>query len=256
MSEARYYIGRGSVLVAERNTDGSPKALRDVGETPEFEISVQVDFAENFNTKKAISVQDLHVAIKQTGTLRLVLKEASVENLALATFGEVVDETNGAFTAVAFPTGIVAGETYQIPGGRAKVSGCSIVDSAGIPVTVTSSKYEVDEDFGTVKFLNVTGYTQPFKIAGTEAAGKKSIALLTKRSQELFIMFKGVNIGTSDGDTNELWELYRVALGPASKLTGKGDEVALYELEGRLLADSDKGDDPDFGSFGRRRLLD
>jgi hypothetical protein len=254
MAKPKYYIGRGDVLVAERNTDGSPKALRDVGECPEFEISVQVDFAENFDTSKAISRQDLHVAIKQNGTLRFVLKEGTAENLALALFGESVAETDGAFTGVAFPTGIVVGEIHQIPGGRAKVSGVTIVDSAATPATVTNTKYSVDTDFGTVKFLDVTGYTQPFKIAGTEAVGKKSIALLTMRSQELFIMFKGTNI--ANNDAKELWELYRVALGPASKLTGKGDEVAMFEFEGKLLADQEKGDDPDFGSFGRRRLLE
>ncbi|HEY0545317.1 MAG TPA: hypothetical protein VGC91_08085 [Pyrinomonadaceae bacterium] len=254
MSKRAYFIGRGSILVASRNADGSPGTLRDVGEAPTIEVNVQVDFAENFDTSEAISTQDLHVAIKQTGKLRLVLKEATAENLALALFGKSVDETTGTFTAVAFPTGIIAGETYQIPGARAKVSSIVIVDSAVTPATVTSTKYEVDADFGTVKFLDVSSYTQPFKISGTEAAGKKSIALLTKRSQELFIMAKLTNV--ANDDKKELWEFYRVALSPATKIDGKGDEVVMYEMEGNLLKDREKGSDPTFGYFGRRRLLE
>ena len=253
-SKREYFIGTGNVLVAERNTDGSPKSLRDVGEAPEIEVDVQVDFAENFDTSDPISTQDLHVAIKATGKVRIVLKEATAENLALALYGNVVDESSGTFTAVAFPTGIVAGETYQIPGARAKVSSIVIIDSAGTPVTVTSSKYAVDTDFGTVKFLDVTSYTQPFKISGSEAAGKKAIALLTKRSQELFVMGKITNV--ANDDKKELWEFWRVALGPASKMQGKSNEAVTYEMEGNLLKDRTKGVDPSFGYFGRRRLLE
>jgi hypothetical protein len=251
--EATYLIGRGELAIADRDANGNPGALQDLGEVPEFEVSVDVTFADNFNTKKAISRQDLHVATRQTAKVRIVAKEATMENLALALFGEVVEGAGGNFSAVAFPSGIQAGGTYIIPGNRTRVSSIVITDSAVAPATVDEDDYEVDLVHGTVKFLNVTGYTQPFKIAGTEAADQKSVGLLKKRSQEKFIIFKGVNI--ADDDAPMQVGLYRVALGPAQKIPYKGEEAAMYELEGNVLSDDEKDEDADLGTFGYHRDL-
>jgi hypothetical protein len=253
MEDPVYLIGRGDISVADRDSGGNPGALQDLGEAPEFEVTVDVTFADNWNTSEPISEQDLHVATKLTGKVRIVAKEATADLLSLALFGEKVNIAGGSFTGVAFPAGIAAGETHVIPGNRTNVSSIVITDSAGTPATVTSSKYEVDEVHGTVKFINVSGYTQPFKIAGTEAANQEAVGLLKKRSQEKFVFFKGVNI--ADDDSPMQVGLYRVALGPAQKITYKGEEVAMFEFEGNLLSDRTKPRDADLGRYGYHRSL-
>jgi hypothetical protein len=249
-----YLLGRGEASYAERDADGNPGDLQDFGEAPEIEISVDVEYAENFNTKKAISRKDLKVAKSQTAKIRLVLKEHTVSNLALAFFGEVVEHAGGNFAGVAFPSGVVAGETRLVPGNRTKLSAVSIVDSAGSPDTLEEGvDYEVDLVYGTVKFLNVTGFTQPFKITGTEAASK-SVALLKKRAQVVYLYLKGINIA-GDEDKPFAAGLYRVQLGPAQKLAAKSDDVAMLEFEGELLSDDEKGDDAALGTYGYYRDL-
>lgn len=246
-------LGRGEVEYALRDADGNPGNLVEFGEAPEIEISVDVEYAEDSDTKKAISRKVLKVVKAQSAKIRLVVKDHTNGNLALAFYGEEVEHAGGNFAAVAFPDGIAAGETRLVPGNRTKLSAVVITDSAGAPETLDEgTHYEVDLVYGTVKFLDVAGFDQPFKIAGAEGAST-SVALLKKRSQEVYLYIKGINIGREDAPFAA--GLYRVQLGPAQKLSAKGDDYALLEFEGELLSDDEKDEDADLGTYGFFRDL-
>lgn len=246
-------LGRGEVEYALRNADGTPGKLVEFGEAPEIEISVDVEYAEDSDTKRPISRKVLKVVKAASAKIRLVVKDHTSGNLALAFYGEEVEHAGGDFADVAFPAGIAAGETHFVPGNRTKLSDVEIVDSQGAPVTlVEGTDYEVDLTYGTVKFLAVAGKTQPFKISGTEGAST-SVALLKKRSQEIFLYVKGINIGRDDAPFAA--GLYRVQLGPAQKLSAKSDDYALLEFEGELLSDDEKDEDSSLGTYGYYRDL-
>lgn|GEM_PF-6776627 len=252
-----YMAIKGDVLVAERDSAGNAGALRDVGEVELCEITVDTEYLDNFTNNSPVSEQDLHVPVKRTAKGSLTLKEASAENLALALHGEVIDETSGAFSAAAFPIGIAAGETHLLPGHRTKVSSLVITDSAGSPATlVAGTDYVADLVNGTVKFLIVTGRTQPFKAAGSEATGKKSIAILkSQKVTNKFIRVQGVNI--ADEEKAVVVDIFCVSLMPAKKVgLGNKAELSMYEIEMTLLADPKKAIDAQMGRFGQYRLLE
>lgn len=254
-TDAPYFIGMGSILLADRDqTTGEPGTFVDVGEVPQYEVMVEVEYKDNFETSGLISRQDAHIVYKQTAKMRIVMKEHTRANMALALYGTQVAEGTGAFAAVAFPT-VVVGDVRKVPGDRTMLSGVTIVDSAGTPATLTlGTHYSIDLTYGLVTFINLASFTQPFKIAGSEAAGKTSVVMLNRRSQEKVLMFNGINIGDDDKKVQDV--LYRVAFGPSSKFPGKVDNFAEYEYECAVLFDKTKGVDPTYGNFGRHRFLE
>jgi hypothetical protein len=254
MAKKKYLLLKGRLFVAKRNTDGSPKALRDVGECPLMKVMVEAEFLDNQPTDKPVQGTDLHVlfGLKVSGSMQV--KEATKDNLALMSFGTVVEQTTATITARAFPSGIVAGETYQLPGGLANVSAVTIVDSQVTPATlVEGTDFTIDKVFGTITFISVAGKTQPFKISCT-AGATSDVAIATGAPEELFLLLKGTNIG--EGNKPVLLELYDVACEPAKELPGKTNakEVGAYEIAFQAVEDEEKGTDPVLGSYGRYRL--
>jgi hypothetical protein len=183
------------------------------------------------------------------------VKEATKENLALMSFGTVVEQASATITNRLFPAGIVAGETYQLPGGLANVSAVIIVDSAVGPATlVEGTDYTIDKVYGTITFITVAAKTQPFKISCT-AGATTDVGIGTGAPEELFMLLKGVNIG--EGNKPVICELFDVACETAKELPGKTNakEVGAYEIAFEAVEDDTKGTDPVLGSYGRYRLI-
>jgi hypothetical protein len=251
-----YFLLRGNVDIAERLTTGEPGPLQELGETPDFEITIDEERAENMSTGGVFNEKDLSVTtyLGAKGTMRV--KEIEGNNLALAMFGEESADAGGAVTAQAFPSGIVDGEKHLLPGHPLNVSALSIVDSAVTPATLAlGSDYTVDLDFGTVTFLDVSGFTQPFKASFTEGASK-GVAIGTKVPGEKFVYFRGVNI--ADEEKPVAGEFYRTKFSPSKKITLKtadGKEVTVFEFELEFLADPKKTAVAPLGRLGRLRYI-
>ena len=253
-----YFYGRGQVWLADRDaTTGEAKNLVKFEEISELELTFDVTFVEHKNKSKALSVTDLKIVNELNGSGKLVVDQSNAELLAACVYGSVVTETGGAFSAQAFPTGIVAGEFHRLPGNRANVSSLVITDSAGTPATLTAgTHYKADTKAGIVEFINLGSFVQPFKAAGTEAAGQKSIVMLNQRSQEKYLIFDGFNL--ANGDKHVLVDLYRISVSPTKSLSlmSTGNEPRKLELELGFLADSTKADDAQFGRYGRIRNIE
>lgn len=251
-----YLLLRGNTDIADRLPTGEPDALSEFGEAPEFEISIEEERAENMATGGALNEKDLSVTTYMgcTGTLRV--KEVEGISLPLALFGQENSEAGATLTNQAFPSGIAVGEKHFLPGHPIGVTAVTIHDSAGTPDTLDAgTDYELDADFGTVKFLNVTGFTQPFKANYTKPA-IKSVSIASTVPGEKFIFFRGINI--ADEEKPVALEMYRARLSPSKQLslkTAEGKEVTVFEFTIEFLADPTKPRDPVLGRHGRLRYL-
>lgn len=250
------YIGSGNVSVAQLDTSYNPKKFTDLGEAPMVDIDPQAEFAESFATSKnQPNRRDIHQMIKPDLQVNLTLAIRQLLNLEMAVYGETSSETAGSYTGnEAFPTGIVANETYLIPGGHVGVSSLVIKDSAGSPVTVDPSKYSVNADAPLVTFLDVAGFTQPFKAFSYSYVAADKLKIMSKQTPDLCVIVDGKNLV---GGSTERWftRLYRISFKPASKLSvksgsnaGTGNEFALFELQGVPLVVPNKDE------FGEQRI--
>src|SRR5690606_17947621 len=137
----------------------------------------------------------------------------SYDMLVAYLFGAKSSVTGGSFSGKAFPSGIVAGDIMPLPDGITHASSIVITDSTGSPKTLTAgTNYRVSPSGSTIYFDDVTTggtFAEPFKAAGTEAAGT-GVGLLKTRTVEKALRFEGINV--ANGDEACVVDLYRVQL--------------------------------------------
>jgi hypothetical protein len=251
-----YLLLTGEFDIANRNADGSPAALQEMGEAPTCEMTIEEQRAENYATGGTLNEKDLSVTVVVDVKGALTVKEAGGDRLSLAVFGSKSEEAGGPVVAQAFPAGIAEGEKHFLPGRPLGVSALTIVDSAGSPETLEEgTDYTADLDFGTVKFLNVDGFTQPFKASYTKSA-TENVAIATTVTPEKFFFMRGKNLANEEKAV--VVEMYRTRFGPAKKVTLKTadkKEVSAFEYDLEFLADPTKPRDPVLGRYGRLRYV-
>jgi hypothetical protein len=245
-------MGRGALKLANRAADGSPGALTDVGENVVFSVEITKEYKENYSSRYAISEKDAHVPIRQALKVMLTIKEAVAKNLEIILHGKSTTYAGGTVTGAAFPSGIQAGETYELPGLQGAPSALTIVDSTGSPVTlVAGTDYVADLQFGTVKFNSsaLAGKIQPFKASYTQAGATRT-SILAQEVPDKYLRFEGINIANNDGPRNFLAVIYNAKLLPAKKVDFKGEDYAQFEIECECLIDPNKAEDPELGRYG------
>lgn len=254
---AEYYYGHGQAWLGDRTAGGLVDNF-DVSlpEIDSMSISLTKESIEHVSKRDSIAFKDLKVTRMVSGSGKIVCAQHNAEILKTYLYATKTAITGGAFVAAnaVFPTGIVAGDIMPIPNDRTNLSALtSIVDSAGSPATlVLGTDYEVNLNAGVVKFLNVGGYTQPFKAAGTETAGS-GVGIFMQRTQLKWCRFSGINIANNDEAV--VIDLYKVDIEPASEWTllNDGADVNKYEIAFELLKDTTKSSSATFGQYGRYR---
>lgn len=245
---AFYASFQGRVYLGERDAQGNPINVRTPGNVASLSLSLNTDVIEHFESMSGQRSVDLRLIKQKSATVSLTIEEFTKENLALALYGNTVTGTSGSVTdEIVGGSSPAVGERYFLV--HPKVSGLTIVDSAATPATlIAGTHYTADLDFGAVQFLDITGFTPPFKASYTYGAVDE-VGIFTQPIPERYLRFEGVN--TAAGNAKVLIELYRVAFDPLKRLDIITDDLAKFELEGSLLADPTKPYDAALGQFGR-----
>jgi hypothetical protein len=242
-----YFSGQGRVYIANRDSNGNPLALRWLGNVPELKVSLNVETIEHTESYSGQRLTDLSLIKKKDGEFTCAIEDFSIENLELTLYGQTSSVTAGTVTNEALPTGVVAGGIYLLA--NQFVSSVVVKDSAASPATLTAgTHYKVHAEQGAIEFLNVAGFTQPFKVDYSYGAAMR-LAMFKSAKPEVWLRFDGLN--TADGNKRVIVDLYRVVLNPTKDLSLIGDELQKFELSGKVLADTTKSDTGPLGLFGR-----
>ncbi|MBR7793780.1 hypothetical protein KDM87_14365 [Undibacterium sp. FT147W] len=242
----QYFLGQGKVYIASRDAAGKPKAQRWLGDVSAAKLGLKVTKAEQKESYSGQRSTVKSIVIGKEATLDLTLLEISKENLSLALSGKSTILASGSVTGEALPLELVAGDRVSLK--YPKVSTVVITDSAATPATLDTAKYDVDTDFGTITFKDITGVTQPLKAAYTHAA-LASVSMFTKQLEDIFIRYEGINLG-EDGVPVVL-ELYKVNPEPLKDFALITDKFADMAISSSVLIDSSKPADGELGQFGR-----
>lgn len=253
MSDSNLYFGHGEVWLGIRDQDTGLVSNYDIAlpEVDSLKLSIATENVVHESKRESVASDILDIVRKITMTGEMVVATHTTQLLAAWTYGDQVTVAGGAFLAAAgiFPTGLVVGGRYPVPGGRKNLSSFTIVDSTGSPVTLTlGTHYTVDLDAGIVTILSLTTLTQPLKAAGTEAAGT-GVAGIKTRQFERGLRFKGINI--ADNDKSCIVDLYKIQIAPASEwgLLNDGSEVNKYTIPFKVLKDTARDPASEFGQY-------
>ena len=243
-----YASFQGRVYLGKRDLAGNPLEVRSPGNVAELKLSLKTDVLEHFESQTGQRSLDHRMVKQKSATVNLTIEEFTKENLALALYGNHVTGAGGSVTdePVGGPLPIV-GDRYFLA--HPKVAALVLTDSAASPATLAAgAHYTADTDFGALQFLDITGFTPPFKASYTFGTATE-IGIFTQALPERFLRLEGIN--TAQGNAKVLVELYRVAFDPLKEISFISDEYNKFELEGSLLADTTKPFDALLGQFGR-----
>lgn len=236
-----YLIATGDVKFALLDpTTGLPLAWTDIGESPLVEWDATVEYADAFSTGKAgPNLQNLHVPIKRTAGLSITATEKLAQNMEQLFHGTRTSEVAGSYAVnEPFPSSTIAdGDVYVVPGGHVGITALVIKDSAGTPATLVSGTDYSFTDAGLVTFLDVAGFTQPFKAFSYSYKLSTILKILSKTPPEVAVFFDGNNLAIPGQRIRAIFD--RIAFAPATKVSlkagssaGTGNTVQEYELKG------------------------
>lgn len=168
-----YNLGRGILYFATLGSDGRPNEYRDLGNVPEFNLSIEVETLEHQSSRQGLKVVDKEVVISQKVNVAFVLDEINHENLALLLSGSQAVHTNVAiagFTEFEMIVGdesstteLQLGRHYDIvnsSGERAydiDSSKLTIVTENATPVAmVLNTDYTLDAELGRIFILSTS----------------------------------------------------------------------------------------------------
>ena len=100
-----YHIGKG--VVSFKVTGAS--VFRDLGNVPEFEWTPALDKLEHYSSRTGVKSKDRTVVLSKAGTIRVVMDEWDVENLALAMLGTISQNTAGNNVIAIFASNSITG---------------------------------------------------------------------------------------------------------------------------------------------------
>lgn len=253
MSDTNYYFGHGKGAIGTRNTTTGAPGIFDIelAEIDEISLSVSTEKVEHMSKRLSIASKDLSVVKSMAMVGKIVTSISTTALLKLGLYGSTATVTGGSFAATAYASGLAAGDIVAHPTGKTRFSSIVLTDSAGSPATlVLGTDYEVyDAAAGLIKILSVGSYTQPFKIAATEAAGT-SVGFMTQRIFERCLWFSGINI--ADNDKPCIVKLHKMQISPFKEWTllNSGNEVNKYEFEFECLKDTLLAADATLGQYG------
>lgn len=245
-----YLYGKGKVALMEREANGAVSKALYVGDCPELKISMTTETIKNVESTSGLNVENRNV-VKSIGMeFSMTLKSITKENLAVLTWGVNTAIAAAPSSSHFFPEGIVAGDIHIVPNGF-NISSPVLKDSAGSPATVDTADYEIDTDFGSIKFNDVAGYTQPFELEYDRGAAD-SVPFFTGTRPVRFIRFEGINLG-NPGSANDKFivEIYNGAMEPVADLGLITDDFGSFELKGAGLLDETRESNAALGGFGR-----
>lgn len=165
-----YYIGRGKLYFALHDANGRPKAWEDLGNCPDFSISVDPEVYEHQSSREGLRKTDLEIVIEQNLEASFTLDEAHLSNIsrflsgdeATMTVGTKVGEASMVDVLGAGVGDIVAGRWYDLVKlvGTTETRYYGIADAADLtlqfldgasPVALTEgTDYEVEAQFGRI----------------------------------------------------------------------------------------------------------
>lgn len=159
-----YVLGRGKVYFARFTTGQVPGPFKYVGNTPEFNLTIESETLDHFSSDEGIREKDDSVALEVTRSGSMICDDINADNVALFFFGSTINVATVAATGQSEDfDGMNQGDigqlglTIQNRVGTRGVANFTLTGSGGTPTYVLGTDYSVDLDRGMFSILEGGG---------------------------------------------------------------------------------------------------
>lgn len=152
-------LGRGKVYFSLFKTGTyTPAGFRYIGNTPEFNLTIDNETLDHFSSDEGIRVKDKSIILETTQTGSLICDDINLDNLALFFFGSsaTVTQTSQIGLSETF-VDVEIGKMYQIGVTNSTPTGIRSVDNVvvkvGAVVKTLGTDYTIDTELGLITIV-------------------------------------------------------------------------------------------------------
>lgn len=253
------FMGAGEITVAKRNaTTGFPSgAFTTFGCVDTFDPAFSEERGEDHVERCSGlgQVDDPGVVKKRSGTVSMTFTEWNIHNIAKMLQAEIIAAGSPAVASPeTLPAGLVDGDAWHLgmASGQShqNITGLTLTDDDSPPAALTlNTHYTLDAVFGTIKFIDIAGKSQPFITNGYGYTQKQGAAIFTASDDEYIIRVNSLNARQSLA--KGIVEFYRARFSIVGSLPLITDDRATFTLTADLIADQTREIDATWGQFGR-----
>lgn len=245
-----YYSGQGKLFVADRNTDGTPKGFREIGNVPSLTLSIETSKFEHTESMSGNRATDLTIIEEKKGSFTFTMEDMVPANLAMAVWGDVVNVAAVAAqeeTAKAYLGFMGALSVVNISNVVVKDATETTTYEFGTSPTAAESKNGwIDEVNGT--FYVFDDATQTANLAAANIADEDvlhfdydlgaavRVDAFTNTSSVKWLRFQGLN--TTPGSAEKvIVDIFKADLDPLNEYGLINEQLASLEVSGSILYD-------------------
>lgn len=230
-----YLLGRGRVYFAQEDPEGGHKGLLDLGNVPEFTVSIGAETLDHYSSRAGLKVRDQRAITEVNVTFGITLDEFSRENLMIAFLGDEakVTQTSGSATDET----VTAKLDRFVPLAHRSVSSVVVKDSTGTTTYEAGTDYVVDATRGWIKALSTGTITQDQPLKVSYDYGALSLNKIAGAKQNEGITGYLVFVGDPALGPAYEFHAWRVSLKPSGDIGLISDDWAQFSLEGECLKD-------------------
>lgn len=220
--------------------------LREVGNQTSVDLGISTEEINKKETKSGY--KRLAGTWRKTSDVSLGIKldEQKRDDVALSLQAENVKVGEKTVTDEELVT-LNHGDLVNLEG--VKLSEVVVKDSSTNPETLTEGiNYKLDADYGTIKILDLTGFTQPLKVDYKQGEVEVSVLFSLPENAEYYYQFQGINALDKRKLMVELWRWKPLAEGTINLIN---DEFGEISINGKALPDDEKEEDPLLGTYGK-----
>jgi hypothetical protein len=253
-----YFSGQGQMLVSKRSSAGIAGAYWLVGNAPKIEVKPSMERREHKESQSGSRLIDKVQTTTKGGTLDVTLEDIRKDNLALLLSGKKVTLASGSYTTGSpdtLPSGLVVGSYVKLS--RPNVSALVIQDSAGTPGTLVAGTHYAlrDAKHGFIEILSLGAFVQPFKAA--YSYGQTDIVTqFEANDDDEYSVYLALTNTEGAPDQAIGYEIYRAVFNAAELIALINEEQGSFDISARILRDTVKAADSNFGGFGRWIYVD
>lgn len=268
-STESYSLGRGRVYAAPL-VGGLPGAYRDLGNSPDFKVSVAQEVLDHQSSRAGLKVTDKEVVISKTVNLALTLDDLQMDNLSLffsgsstsdiANLQQAAESTMLVFAGVQ-GVDVIAGRWYDLIGWDSAQSSTYLkraygfeaaqitaiaIGSATIVTTGgdEGTDYIIDRKQGRIFFKNTTVVTTGIGVGsatvnvtatwGNPSSGNKAVVDEVKglANSGITVALKFISVNPVDGDAEAEYQFHQVNLKSNGDFSLISDTFTNMQLNG------------------------
>ena len=247
-----YYSGQGTLSVADRNADGTPKGFRELGNVPSLSVSIETTKYEHTESQSGNRATDFTLIQQKKGTFTFTMEDMVPANLALAFWGQSTTAAADTGTTEDKPAYLGYMGSLSVPNVsnvvvKDKATGAVTYEFGTSPVAAASKNGWIDETYGTYYVFDTATQTANGAAANIadldlltftyDTGGHDQVDAFTTTSSVKYLRFQGLNTNPDDS-TKVVVELFKADLDPLNEYALINEELASIEISGSVLYDT------------------